>query len=57
MRKIIAGTIAVIGVTVAISVADGSAHELLVRGIGIAMFITGAWIGKYFTQTQGYEKS
>jgi hypothetical protein len=48
MRKIIAGTIAVIGVTVAISVADGSAHEMLVRGIGVAMFAIGAFVGKFF---------
>jgi hypothetical protein len=48
-RQFIGGIIAIIGMTAAVSVADGSAHEMLIRGIGIAMFAAGAFIGKFFT--------
>lgn len=48
-RQFIGGFIAIIGMAAAVSVADGSNHEMLVRGIGIAMFATGAFIGKFFT--------
>jgi hypothetical protein len=47
-RKIIGGFIAIIGITAAVSVCDGSAHEMLVRGIGIALFAIGAFIGRFF---------
>jgi hypothetical protein len=47
-RKYICGFIAIIGVTAAVSVADSSAHEMLIRGIGIAMFAIGAFVGKFF---------
>ena len=47
-RKIICGFIAIIGMTAAVSVADGSAHEMLIRGIGVAMFAIGAFVGKFF---------
>ena len=43
-RKIIGGFIAIIGITAAVSVCDGSAHEMLIRGIGVAMFAIGAFI-------------
>ena len=47
-RKYIGAAIAIIGMTVAISVCNGSAHEMLVRGIGVALFAIGAFIGKFF---------
>jgi hypothetical protein len=47
-RQFIGGFIAIIGMTAAVSVADGSAHEMLVRGIGVALFAIGAFIGKFF---------
>jgi hypothetical protein len=48
VRQIVGGFIAIIGMTAAISVCDGSEHEMLIRGIGIAMFAVGAFIGKFF---------
>ena len=47
-RKIIGSFIAIIGMVAAVSVCDGSAHEMLVRGIGVAMFAIGAFIGRFF---------
>jgi hypothetical protein len=47
-RRLFGGFIAIIGITAAISVADGSAHEMLIRGIGVALFAIGAFIGKFF---------
>lgn len=47
-RKIIGGFIAIIGMTAAISVCNGSAHEMLIRGIGVALFAIGAFVGKFF---------
>lgn len=47
-RKYIGGFIAIVGLTAAVSVCDGSAHEFLIRGIGVAMFAIGAFIGKFF---------
>jgi hypothetical protein len=47
-RQFIGGFIAIIGMTAAVSVADGSAHEMLVRGIGVALFAIGAFVGKFF---------
>ena len=41
-RKFIGGFIAIIGITAAVSVCDGSAHEMLVRGIGVALFAIGS---------------
>jgi hypothetical protein len=48
VRQIVGGFIAIIGMTAAISVCDCSEHEMLIRGIGIAMFAVGAFIGKFF---------
>ena len=47
-RKYIGAAIAIIGMTVAISVCNGSAHEMLIRGIGVDMFAIGAFIGRFF---------
>lgn len=47
-RKYIGGAIAIIGITAAVSVADGSAYEMLIRGGGIALLIVGAFIAKLF---------
>lgn len=47
-RKIIGGTVAIIGLVAAVSVTDGSAHEMFVRGIGVALFAIGAFVGKFF---------
>lgn len=47
-RKYIGAAIAIIGITAAVSVCDGSAHEMLIRGIGVAMFAIGAFVGKFF---------
>jgi hypothetical protein len=48
VRQIIGGFIAIIGITAAISVPDNSAHEMLIRGIGVALFAIGAFVGKFF---------
>lgn len=47
-RKFIGGFVAIIGMTAVVSVCDGSAHEMLIRGICFAMFAAGAFIGKFF---------
>lgn len=47
-RQFIGGAIAIIGLVAAVSVADGSAHEMFVRGIGVALFAIGAFVGKFF---------
>lgn len=47
-RKIIFGTIAIIGLMIAICVTDNSKHELLVRLIGIALFFTGSLLSGWF---------
>lgn len=47
-RKLVGGLIAVIGVAAAVSVAEGNAHETLVRAIGVAMFIIGTFTAKAF---------
>ena len=47
-RKYIGAAIAIIGMTAAISVCNGTAHEMLIRGIGVAMFAIGAFVGKFF---------
>ncbi len=39
---------AIIGLFAAVSVVDGSQHEMLVRFGGAAMFAFGAWLGKWF---------
>ena len=48
-RQFIGGFLAIIGVTAAVSVCDGSAYETLIRGIGVAMAFTGVLIGKFFS--------
>lgn len=47
-RKFIGGFIANIGLMAAVCVADGSAYEMLIRGLGIATFIGSALIAKVF---------
>lgn len=47
-RKLVGGVIAIIGVAAAVSVADGNAHETLVRAIGVAMFFIGTFTAKAF---------
>lgn len=47
-RKIIGGAIAIIGLVAAVSVCDGSAHEMAVRTVGTAMFVVGCLIAKVF---------
>ena len=47
-RQFIGGFIAIVGVTAAVSVCDGSAYETLIRSIGVAMAFTGILIGKFF---------
>lgn len=47
-RKYIGAAIAIIGMTTAISVCNDSAHEMLIRGIGVALFAIGAFVGKFF---------
>ncbi|MBQ3991475.1 MAG: hypothetical protein II630_11515 [Bacteroidales bacterium] len=48
VRQIVGGFIAIVGITAAVSVCDGSAHEMLIRGIGVALFAIGAFVGKFF---------
>lgn len=47
-RNIIGGIIATIGIMVAICTNDGSSHEILIRGIGLALFFVGAYTAKAF---------
>lgn len=47
-KKIIGGAIAIIGLMAAVSVCDGSAHEMAVRTVGTAMFVVGCLIAKVF---------
>jgi hypothetical protein len=47
-RKFIGGSIAIIGLVAAVSVCDGSAHEMAVRIIGTAMFVVGCLVAKVF---------
>lgn len=47
-RNIIGGIIATIGIMVAICTKDGSSHEILIRGIGLALFFVGAYIAEAF---------
>ena len=48
-RKIIGGVTALVGLVAAISVADGSAHEILIRGAGVAVFSIGAYVAQWFS--------
>jgi hypothetical protein len=43
-RHFIGGFLAIVGVTAAVSVCDGSAYEMLIRGIGTTMVLVGALI-------------
>jgi hypothetical protein len=54
-RQFIGGFIAIVGVTAAVSVCDGSAYETLIRGIGVAMAFTGALIGKFFQTKRSHD--
>ena len=54
-RKLIGGFIAIVGVTAAVSVCDGSACEMLIRGIGVAMTFTGMFIGKFFQTKRSHD--
>ena len=47
-RHFIGGFLAIVGVTAAVSVCDGSAYEMLIRGIGVSMAFCGALIAKVF---------
>lgn len=47
-RMLIGDLIVGIGVATAIGIADGNAHETLIRGIGVAMIIIGAYLAKAF---------
>ena len=47
-RHFIGGFIAIVGVTAAVSVCDGSAYETLIRSIGVSMALCGALIAKVF---------
>lgn len=47
-RKYIGAAIAIIGTAAAVSVADGSAGEMIIRGAGVALFVIGAFVGKFF---------
>lgn len=39
---------ALVGMTMAVCVADGSSHEILARFAGVALLATGAYIAKLF---------
>lgn len=47
-KKIIGATMALVGMTMAVCVADGSSHEILARFAGVALLATGAYIAKLF---------
>ena len=47
-RKTIGGIAAIIGIFAAVSVMDGSAHEMAIRIGGTAMFAFGLWLGRWF---------
>lgn len=48
-RHFIGGFLAIVGVTAAVSVCDGSAYEMLIRGIGVGMALCGALIAQVFS--------
>lgn len=54
-RHFIGGFIAIVGVTAAVSVCDGSACETLIRGIGVAFMFIGALIGKFFQTKRSHD--
>ena len=47
-RKYIGAAIAIVGMTAAVSVADGSAGEMIIRIGGTALLAFGLWLGKFF---------
>ena len=47
-RRIIGGTIALLGLTAAVSIQDRSSYEILIRSVGALMFAAGAYIAKAF---------
>ena len=47
-RKTIGAVLAIAGLFIAVCTMDGSSHELACRFFGIALFATGAFIGRYF---------
>jgi hypothetical protein len=46
-RHFIGGFLAIVGVTAAVSVCDGSAYEMLIRGIGASMLLIGAFVAGF----------
>ena len=47
-RKTIGFVLAIAGLFIAVCTKDGSSHELACRFFGIALFATGAFIGRFF---------
>lgn len=52
-RKTIGGIMAVAGLFVAVCTMNGCKYEMLIRGIGVAVFTVGAAIGGWFDFQEG----
>lgn len=57
VRRIIGGTIALVGLTAAVSIQDGSSYEILIRFVGIAILAAGAYIAKAFDFQDRHHKN
>lgn len=57
VRRIIGGTIALVGLTAAVSIRDGSSYEVLIRLMGISMLAAGALIAKAFDFQDRHHKN
>lgn len=48
LKKRIGFALAIAGLALAVCTMDGSAHELLVRSMGVAAFAIGAWLAEAY---------
>lgn len=48
LKKRIGTAMAIVGLFVAICTMDGSAHELFLRSMGVAMLAIGAWLAEAY---------
>lgn len=48
IKKTICAIVAIVGITAAGCVADGSAYEIEIRMAGVAMLAVGCWCGGFF---------
>ena len=53
LKKGIGAVMAAMGMMLAVCTADGSEHELLMRGIGVALLALGAWMAEAYCWQTG----